>query len=141
MERADDSRSIPSARAADSTGRMEGVYAGLLGLGVILPFSRFVPWLLDHGLDVGRFFDDLFANRIGGFFGLDVFVAAGTLLVLAAVDRELRPRQRWLVAGGSLLGASVGLPLYLLIRERNRRRTMDGPWGASVTVPGASRRR
>lgn len=102
--------------------RMEAVYAGLLGLGVVLPFSRFVPWLLDHGLDVGRFFDDLFANRVAGFFGLDVFVAAGTLLVLAAVDRELRPRQRWLVTGGSLLGASVGLPLYLLIRERNRRR-------------------
>jgi len=101
---------------------MEAVYAGLLGLGIVLPFSRFVPWLLDHGPDVGRFFDDLFANRIGGFFGLDVLVAAGTLLVLAAVDRELRPRQRWLVAGGSLLGASVGLPLYLLIRERNRRR-------------------
>jgi len=102
--------------------RMEGMYAGLLVVGVALPFSRFVPWLLDHGVDVGRFFDDLFANRIGGFFGLDVFVAAGTLLVLATVDRELRPRQRWLVAGGSLLGASVGLPLYLLIRERNRRR-------------------
>ena len=68
-------------------------------------------------------------------------MAAGTRLVLAAVDREPRPRQRWLVAGGSLLGASVGLPLYLLIRERNRRGIMDGPWGASVTVPGASRRR
>lgn len=102
------------------TRRMAAVYAGLLALGVALPFSRFVPWLLDHGFDVGRFFDELFANRIGGFFGLDVLVAAGTLLVLAAVDRELRPRQRWLVAGGTLLGASVGLPLYLLLRERNR---------------------
>ena len=120
MERVDGSKSIPITGTSHAPERMVAIYGGLLGLGVVLPFSRFVPWLLDHGLDVERFFDELFANRIGGFFGLDVFVAAGTLLVLAAVDRELLPRQRWLVAGGSLLGASVGLPLYLLIREKNR---------------------
>lgn len=56
-------------------------------------------------------------------------MAAGTLLVLAAVGRELRPRQRWLVAGGSLLGVSVGLPLYLLIRERRRSQPTAPPVG------------
>lgn len=100
--------------------RMERVYAGLLVAGVVLPLAQFVPWLAAHGLDLRRFVADLFANRIGGFFGWDVFVAVAVIVVAAGADRELRPAQRWLVAAGALGGASIGLPLYLLLRERAR---------------------
>jgi hypothetical protein len=52
-----------------------------------------------------------------------VIVAVVVLLVLMVSDRELPPRQRLGVAIASLLGASCGLPLYLLLRERHRNRT------------------
>jgi hypothetical protein len=104
----------------EAPGRL-ALYLALLALGTALPFAQFLPWLRQHGLDLAKFRDDLFANRISGFFGWDVLVAVPTLIVLVLADRELRPAQRGLAVAGSLLGTSVGLPLYLVLRERNRR--------------------
>lgn len=117
----------PSAHAAAPSDRFapdrrrEALDAGLLVAGTVLPLAAFLPWLAAHGFDLPRFVGDLFANRIGAFFGWDVIVSVLTLLALAAVDRELPGRQRLGVALASLLGASVGSPLYLLLRERHRR--------------------
>jgi len=101
---------------------MEAVYAALWFAGTVIPLSRFLPWMAEHGLDIPRFLDDLFANEISAFFAWDVILAVVTLLVLAAVDRTLATGQRLAVAAASvLIGASSGLPLYLLLRERRRR--------------------
>ena len=111
-----------TVRAPAGDRRLEAAYATLLVAGTTLPLSQFLPWLAEYGLDVPRFVRDLFANRIGGFFGWDVVVSVLTLLVLAASDQELPKGQRLAVGAASLLGASVGLPLYLLLRERRRNR-------------------
>lgn len=99
----------------------EAVYVALLAAGVALPYAQALPWLREHGLDVRRFGEELFANRISSFFGWDVIVSAATLITLSAIDDELPPGQRIAVAAGSLGGASVGFPLYLLLRARHRR--------------------
>lgn len=96
------------------------IYAVLLALGTLIPLFRIVPWLIDNGFDIRLFLDQLFANPVSSFFALDVIMAVITLLVLARIDRELSGRQRIAVALGALLGASVGLPMYLLLREWNR---------------------
>ncbi len=72
------------------------------------------------GSDVPRFVREVFGTRISGFFGWDVVVASGTLLTAAAADRELIGRQRAIVSMGALSGTSVGLSLYLWLRERSR---------------------
>jgi hypothetical protein len=108
--------------SAVNSDRLIWVYTALLALGVLVPASRIVPWLRDHGLDIDRFFDELFANPVSSFFAWDVIMAVVTLLVLACVDRGFSTRQRVVIGAASLLGASVGLPAYLLVRERNRRR-------------------
>ncbi|MCO5221841.1 MAG: DUF2834 domain-containing protein [Thermomicrobiales bacterium] len=105
----------------EAYGQYLWVYAVLLALGTIIPFFRIVPWLVDHGLDVRLFVDELFANPVSSFFALDVIMAVVTLLVLAVLDRGLSSRQRIAVGLTALLGASVGLPAYLAIREWNRR--------------------
>ena len=94
----------------------------MLGLGIVLPYALFVPWAVQNGPDISLFVDDLFANDISSFFGWDVLVASVALLVLAAVADDLSPRQRGCLAAGALLGPSVGFPLYLWLRERNRSR-------------------
>lgn len=104
-----------------SSGRHVWVYAVLLALGTIIPLLRILPWLVDHGIDIELFIDELFANPVSSFFALDVIMAVITLVVLAFLDRELSSRQRVAVGLVSLLGASVGLPAYLLLRELNRR--------------------
>jgi hypothetical protein len=102
---------------------MEIVYGALWVAGTALPLSRFLPWLAEHGLDLRLFVAELFANRITAFFALDVIVAVVVLLVLSVTDRELPAGQRLGVAVATLLGASCGLPLYLMLRERRRNRT------------------
>ena len=49
---------------------------GLCVLGLVLPYSQFVPWLLEHGLNITVFVRELFANRISAFFAMDVIVSA-----------------------------------------------------------------
>lgn len=105
----------------EPSGQHLWVYAVLLALGTVIPFMRILPWLVDHRLDVRLFIDELFANPVSSFFALDVIMAVITLLVLAFLDRELSRRQRIGVGLASLLGASVGLPAYLTVREWNRR--------------------
>jgi Terpene cyclase DEP1 len=111
-----------SAAGSARSRRIETIYGVLFLAGVVLPVSRFVPWLTEHGFDVPLFLDELFANRISAGFGWDVIVSVIALLILAAVDRELSAGQRLGMAVASLVGASSGLPLYLLLRERLRNR-------------------
>ena len=52
--------------------RLRHVYLGLCVLGVVVPYSQFIPWLMQHGLDMDLFMRELFATRIGAFFAFDV---------------------------------------------------------------------
>jgi Terpene cyclase DEP1 len=87
--------------------------------GFVLPYSQFVPWVLANGLDTRLFVHELFSNRIGGFFGMDVIVSAFVLIPLIfAEGRRLAMKQLWApVIGTLLVGVSFGLPLFLLMRE------------------------
>lgn len=98
----------------------EYLFLVLLIAGVVAPYAFALPWLADHGLDVPLLLDELFVNDISSFFAVDVVLTVVVLLVLAATTEELTSRQRILVAAGTLAGASVGLPLYLWLRERSQ---------------------
>ncbi len=119
---------VPRTRGSVSAHRpgVERSYLGLLALGVVLPYSRVLPWVAEHGLDPRSFTRELFESRVGSFFGWDVVVTSATLIVAAAADHRLRPAQRVIVAVGALGGSSVGLPLHLWLRERNRRSPAGG---------------
>jgi hypothetical protein len=95
------------------------VYLVLCVLGVLLPYWQFGPWLMVNGLNIPLFLHQLFANRIGAFFGMDVLVSAIALLVFARSIR-LSGLLRWLPLLAVLtVGVSLGLPLLLYLRERN----------------------
>jgi hypothetical protein len=100
--------------------RLKNVYLALCVLGLALPYTQFVPWLAENGPDLPLFFRQLFANRVGGFFGMDVFVSTAVLLVFGfAEGGRLGLRHRWLPAAAALaVGVSLGLPLFLYMRER-----------------------
>ena len=94
-------------------------YIALCVLGIVLPYSQFIPFLQQHGLDLRLFFQLLFANRIAAFFGLDVIVSSVVLWVVVLVDlRRTRLRHAWApLLGNLLVGVSLGLPLWLYLRE------------------------
>lgn len=95
------------------------VYLALCFLGVLLPYWQITPWLLSHGLDVPLLFRQLFDNRVGAFFGVDVFVSAAALFVFVGAEgSRLGVRGRWLpVLAVLTVGVSLGLPLFLYMRE------------------------
>ena len=101
------------------------VYLLFCILGVALPYSQFVPWVLQNGLNTRLFVQELFANRIGGFFGMDVLVSAVVLIFfLRREGRRLGVRHRWApIVGVLTVGVSLGLPLFLYLRER----TIESP--------------
>ena len=96
------------------------IYLLLCLVGFALPYAEFVPWVMDHGLNPGLFVQHLFINRISTFFALDVVVSAIVLLLFAAVESaRLRIPNRWIVVLATfLVGVSLGLPLFLYLRER-----------------------
>src|SRR4051794_24512049 len=100
--------------------KLKTIYLLLCILGVALPYSQFLPWVAANGLNLSLFFQQLFANRVGGFFGMDVLVSAVALMVFARAESErLGERARWITLIAVLtVGVSLGLPLLLYIRER-----------------------
>jgi Terpene cyclase DEP1 len=94
-------------------------------LGLLLPYSQFVPWLLEHGLNFTLLFRELFANRISAFFAMDVIVSAIVLIwFIQGEGKRLRVRLLWLPTAGTLLvGVSFGFPLFLFLRQVTLDRT------------------
>ena len=98
----------------------KGVYLVFCALGIALPYWQFVPWVVaQHGVPLGLFLRELFANRIGGFFGMDVLVSA--IVLISFVQREskrLGVRHAWLpIVSTLMVGVSLGFPLFLYLRE------------------------
>ena len=89
-------------------------------LGILLPYSQFVPWVVaQHGVPLGLFVRELFANRIGAFFGMDVLVSAVVLMFFVQREgKRLGVRHLWLpIVGTLVVGVSLGFPLFLYLRE------------------------
>ncbi len=102
--------------------RPRHLYLGLCALGTALPCAAFVPFLGQHGLDLREFVAQLFATPVSSFFALDVVVSAVVLWVFVAIDgRREGLRQLWAPVVASLtVGVSLGLPLFLYLREARR---------------------
>jgi hypothetical protein len=96
------------------------IYLLFCVLGVALPYSQFLPWVLENGFHLKLFVQQLFANRIGGFFGMDVLVSAVVLIFFIRREgNRLGVPHVWLpIAGILTVGVSLGLPLFLYLRER-----------------------
>jgi len=95
------------------------VYLILCMIGIVLPYWQFLPWVATNGMSFPLFFHQLFANRISGFFGMDVLVSAIALMAFARFEKGRLPASaRWLTLLALLcVGVSCALPLFLYIRE------------------------
>src|SRR3989440_12949879 len=110
----------------------KNIYLLLCILGAALPYSQFVPWVMENGLPLGLLMRELFANRISAFFGLDVLVSSVVLLVFMRIEgRQPQIRLRWLpIAGLCVVAVSLAFPLFLYLRVR----AMEGLPGTIETA-------
>ena len=95
-------------------------------LGTVIPYWQFIRWLMENGSNVSLFVQSLFANRISTFFVLDVLISAIVLLRFISVEgSRLHLKHRWLVSlSVVLVGVSLGLPMFLYLRERQLERSV-----------------
>jgi hypothetical protein len=98
---------------------MKWIYIALCVAGIALPYYFFMPFVRENGLNLSLFMSQLFASPVSSFFGADVIVSS--LVLWAFIYHETR-RQKiklwWLCIIASLaVGVSLGLPLFLLLRE------------------------
>jgi len=101
------------------------LYLALCVAGTLLPYSQFVPFLRDHGPDLRLLVEQLFSNRFGAFFGLDVIVSSVVLWAFVIVDgRRAGMKHLWApIAANLAVGVSLGLPLFLYMREERIERS------------------
>jgi Terpene cyclase DEP1 len=95
------------------------IYLVLCFVGALLPYWQFIPWLMQHGMNLPLFVRELFVNRISAFFGIDVLVSAVVLITFMRIENaRLKIPRRWLAVLAVLtVGVSLGLPMFLYMRE------------------------
>ncbi len=100
--------------------KLRHLYLAFAVLGLVLPYSQFIPWVMEHhALNMELFIRDLFANRVSAFFALDVIVSAVVLISFIQIEgKRLAMRLLWLpIVSALLVGVSLGLPLFLYLRQ------------------------
>lgn len=101
------------------------LYLLLCLAGTVLPYSQLIPFVRENGLDLRLFFEQLFSTRIGAFFGWDVIVSSVVLWVFIFMEgRREGVKRLWVPVTANLaVGVSLGLPLFLYMREKRRETT------------------
>lgn len=100
---------------------MQILFLILAVIGAVVPLMYFIPFVLTNGFDLPLIVSQLFQNNVSASFGLDVIISAFVLFVFVFSEgRRRRMKHLWIyVVCTSLIGVSLGLPLFLLFRERS----------------------
>nr|CAA6830563.1 MAG: Unknown protein [uncultured Thiotrichaceae bacterium] len=99
---------------------MKLIYGVLCVLGLVIPMWQFIPWFMEHGFDLVQFLNDASATRLATFAWADVLLTSVALLVFIVVEGGGRLRMSCILPGviaTFLVGPSLGLPLFLYLRE------------------------
>ena len=96
------------------------IYFILALLGILLPYSIFLPWLLEHGLNLSLLFSEFSVNAVAQTAGLDILVTTVSLLVFIVFEgRKLGMKNIYIPLVATLVGIAFGLALFLFMRERH----------------------
>ncbi|MDR0809880.1 MAG: DUF2834 domain-containing protein [Gemmobacter sp.] len=98
---------------------MKVLYAILCIIGAVLPLSQFVPWLAAHGLSIPLLLQQAVSTPVAAFAWADVLVSALVAITFIHVEgHRLGMPHLWLpLLCCIVVGPSLGLPLFLLLRE------------------------
>ena len=109
--------------------RARHLYLALCLIGTLLPLGAFLPFLSISGAGPRLFLQQLFATPVSGFFGWDVIVSSLVLWTFVLVEgrRLAMPRLWGPIAANLLVGVSLGLPLFLYMREIHLERAGHRP--------------
>jgi Terpene cyclase DEP1 len=98
----------------------KALYLCLCIAGTVVPYWQLLPFLRENGMNLPLMIAQLFATPVSAFFGADVIVSSLVLWVFVAADgRRTGVPHLWAPLVANLaVGVSLGLPLFLYLRER-----------------------
>ena len=103
---------------------MRFVYLLLCIAGTALPLAQFVPWLSANGLNVPLLLQQATSSNIAAFAWADVLISGlATIALIFTEGLRLGMRRLWLPLSTILIGPSLALPLFLLLREQHLKTT------------------
>jgi Terpene cyclase DEP1 len=113
---------------------LQRTYFLLCILGLLLPYSQFIPFLLEQGFDLQLFAEQFFANRIASFSAMDLIVSSLVLWTFVFGEgSRLKMQHLWVYIASNLwVGVSLGLPLFLLMRQRQLEQQSDFVFSSAV---------
>lgn len=102
---------------------MDRVYVFLAFIGFVIPYSVFISWMLNHGLDFSLLWQSIMDEPISLFAWLDVLIAAVAVLVYTFHQRAnySNIQIKCIALGTCLVGVSFSLPLLLYFNEINQK--------------------
>jgi hypothetical protein len=97
---------------------MQIVYLILAIVGFVLPYSQFIPFLADHGLDLSLFWSQLFVNHASSADTVDLFTSSFVFWIFVFKEgTKLQMKFLWVyLVVNLIIGLSCALPLFLAIR-------------------------
>ncbi|PGE24016.1 hypothetical protein COM57_27035 [Bacillus pseudomycoides] len=104
---------------------MKKIYILLSIIGAVVPYSYFIPFLMENGFNLLLFSQELFANRISTFFPADFFISCLVFWVfLYSETKKYQIRYWWIcIIATVTVGLSFALPLFLYFRHSKLQQT------------------
>lgn len=98
---------------------MKTLYLILAIVGLVLPFSQFIPWLTENGLNILLLWQQISQDPLSSFAWLDVAISAIVVLLFILFENKRNPVRYYglAIVGTFTVGVSFGLPLFLYLRE------------------------
>jgi hypothetical protein len=98
----------------------ERILLALTVVGFLVPNTMVAVFMIDHGLELGGYFEHWFESLPAAQLVADLVIAAVAFAFWSVWEgRRLGMRAWWVAIPASLLvGLCFGLPLFLFLRER-----------------------
>lgn len=105
--------------------KREKFYWGMILVGFLLPWMQFLQFVHMNGVNLPLFITELFVTAPAAGFTVDLVWSTIVFWVWSYFDAQENRIPFWGLCAllGGLIGLSVALPTYLLLREKYRRRT------------------
>jgi hypothetical protein len=89
-------------------------------IGFIVPNVMIAVFIVEHGLDIGLYFENWFDTLPSAQLVVDLVIAFLALVVWASWDGPRSGVDNWwvVIPASLLVGVCFALPLYLYMRER-----------------------
>lgn len=95
------------------------LYLLLASLGIVVPYTQFVPYTTTYGFDFRTMIELMFANQIASGIAWDALLTAVVVIIYILLEQKTRPvKHIWIpLVGMFAVGLAFALPAYLYLRE------------------------